>query len=142
MLDVNGRPLRVSRRVEEVITAPVIRSQLGKRFQIEGRSADELKAQAAREGLGNLVVRPWVSFAELPGVLADADVLVAMIEADAGTYSVPSKVLTYLAAGRPILAAIPPGNLAARLLDREQAGLTRAPRRIGDGAAPNDTRKA
>ncbi len=36
VLDANGRPMRVSRRVEEVITAPVIRSQLGKRFQIEG----------------------------------------------------------------------------------------------------------
>ena len=93
----------------------------------EGRSADELKAQAARDGLGNLVVRPWVPFAELPGVLAGADVLVAMIEAEAGAYSVPSKVLTYLAAGRPILAAIPTGNLAARLLEREQAGLVRAP---------------
>jgi preprotein translocase subunit SecD len=36
VLDANGRQQRVSRRVEEVITAPVIRSQLGKRFQIEG----------------------------------------------------------------------------------------------------------
>jgi len=36
VLDENGREARVSRRVEEVITAPVIRSQLGKRFQIEG----------------------------------------------------------------------------------------------------------
>lgn len=36
VLDANGRPARVSKRVEEVITAPVIRSQLGKRFQIEG----------------------------------------------------------------------------------------------------------
>ena len=36
VLDEQGRELRVSRRVEEVITAPVIRSQLGKRFQIEG----------------------------------------------------------------------------------------------------------
>jgi preprotein translocase subunit SecD len=36
VLDANGRPLRVTRSVEEVITAPVIRSQLGKRFQIEG----------------------------------------------------------------------------------------------------------
>ena len=36
VLDANGRPVRVTRRVEEVITAPVIRSQLGKRFQIEG----------------------------------------------------------------------------------------------------------
>ncbi len=34
--DESGRELRTSRRVEEVITAPVIRSQLGKRFQIEG----------------------------------------------------------------------------------------------------------
>jgi preprotein translocase subunit SecD len=36
VLDVSGREVRVSRRIEEVITAPVIRSQLGKRFQIEG----------------------------------------------------------------------------------------------------------
>ncbi len=36
VLDAQGRAVRVSRRVEEVITAPVIRSQLGKRFQIEG----------------------------------------------------------------------------------------------------------
>ncbi|MBI3899117.1 MAG: protein translocase subunit SecD [Gammaproteobacteria bacterium] len=36
VLDAEGRPVRVSERVEEVITAPVIRQQLGKRFQIEG----------------------------------------------------------------------------------------------------------
>jgi preprotein translocase subunit SecD len=36
VVDADGRQVRVSKRVEEVITAPVIRSQLGKRFQIEG----------------------------------------------------------------------------------------------------------
>ena len=36
VLDEEGRQVRVSRRIEEVITAPVIRQQLGKRFQIEG----------------------------------------------------------------------------------------------------------
>jgi len=36
VLDDQGRQVRESRRIEEVITAPVIRSQLGKRFQIEG----------------------------------------------------------------------------------------------------------
>ncbi|MDH3514212.1 MAG: protein translocase subunit SecD, partial [Gammaproteobacteria bacterium] len=41
VLDAKGRPVRVSRRVEEVITAPVIRSQLGKRFQIEGLDSVE-----------------------------------------------------------------------------------------------------
>ena len=34
--DAQGRALRVRQRIEEVITAPVIRDQLGKRFQIEG----------------------------------------------------------------------------------------------------------
>ena len=46
VLDETGEPVRISRRLEEVITAPVIRSQLGKRFQIEGldsvREANEL----------------------------------------------------------------------------------------------------
>ncbi|MFQ6021331.1 MAG: protein translocase subunit SecD [Acidiferrobacterales bacterium] len=36
VLDERGDPVRIQRRVEEVITAPVIRQQLGKRFQIEG----------------------------------------------------------------------------------------------------------
>ncbi len=34
--DSQGQPLRVSSKIEEVLTAPVIRDQLGKRFQIEG----------------------------------------------------------------------------------------------------------
>ena len=34
--DPRGQPLRVSSKIEEVLTAPVVRDQLGKRFQIEG----------------------------------------------------------------------------------------------------------
>jgi preprotein translocase subunit SecD len=36
ILDDDGNALRTKQRIEEVITAPVIRDQLGKRFQIEG----------------------------------------------------------------------------------------------------------
>lgn len=40
----DGRAVRVKQRIEEVITAPVIRDQLGKRFQIEGLdSVDEAR---------------------------------------------------------------------------------------------------
>ena len=40
----DGRAIRVRQRIEEVITAPVIRDQLGKRFQIEGLdSVDEAR---------------------------------------------------------------------------------------------------
>ena len=41
VLDDEGRPARVTRRVEEVLTAPVIRDQLGKRYQIEGLDSVE-----------------------------------------------------------------------------------------------------
>lgn len=36
VLDDNGEPERITRKIQEVITAPVIRDQLGKRFQISG----------------------------------------------------------------------------------------------------------
>jgi len=36
VLDHDGRPVQVKSRIEEVITSPVIREQLGKRFQISG----------------------------------------------------------------------------------------------------------
>ena len=85
--------------------------------------ADGVAEHARAEGLGNLTVRPWVPFADLPALLGGADVVVAFIEPEAGVYSVPSKVLSYLSAGRPVLGAMPRENLASRLLEREQAGL-------------------
>jgi preprotein translocase subunit SecD len=42
VLDAHGEPVQIHKRIERVITAPVIREQLGKRFQIEGlESFDE-----------------------------------------------------------------------------------------------------
>jgi preprotein translocase subunit SecD len=41
VLDEQNREVRASKRIEEVITAPVIRSQLGKRFQIEGLDSSQ-----------------------------------------------------------------------------------------------------
>jgi colanic acid biosynthesis glycosyl transferase WcaI len=89
----------------------------------EGAVAERLARKAAAERVYNLRVRPWVPFADLPAVLGGADILIAMIEEDAGMFSVPSKVLTYFACGRPVLAAVPRGNLARRLVEREHAGL-------------------
>jgi len=60
-------------------------------------------------------------------VTATGDVLVALLEADAGAFSVPSKILTYLCAGRPILAAVPRENLATRVLARAEAGVAVPP---------------
>ena len=98
----------------------------------EGKAAEYIKDQARSLGLDNLLVRPWVPFQDLVKMLSGADLFVAMIEEEAGIFCVPSKVLTYFSVGRPILAAIPQGNLARRLIEREQAGLVANPGSIED----------
>jgi colanic acid biosynthesis glycosyl transferase WcaI len=75
----------------------------------------------------NLRLLPFQPFEDLPDVLGAADVLVAVLEPDAGVFSVPSKVLTYLCAGRPLLLAVPTENLAARIVDEQEAGLVAPP---------------
>jgi glycosyltransferase involved in cell wall biosynthesis len=50
-------------------------------------------------------------------------VLLATLEADAGQFAVPSKILTYLCAGRPLLLAAPQANLAASVIQRSQGGM-------------------
>ncbi len=77
--------------------------------------------------LPNLRLLPFQPMEHYPDILGSADVLVALLEPTAGTFSVPSKVLSYLCAGRPVLAAIPPENLAARTIERAGAGLVVSP---------------
>jgi glycosyltransferase involved in cell wall biosynthesis len=93
----------------------------------EGQVAEGLAADAGAAGLANLTVHPWVPFADLPKMLSGADIFVAVIEREAGIYSVPSKVLTYLGIGRPILALVPLENLAARLIMDNDAGFVLPP---------------
>lgn len=94
----------------------------------EGIGADWLRKEAAVENLTNLVILPFQQFHDLPSVLASGDVLVGILEEEAGTFSVPSKTLSYLCAGRPLLLAVPLENLAARITRKHRAGLTVAPK--------------
>jgi glycosyltransferase involved in cell wall biosynthesis len=98
----------------------------------EGPGADYLRKHKEIERLGNLAILPFQNFARMPDVLASADVLLAVLEADAGIFSVPSKVLTYHCAGKPILAAMPSGNLAARIIMGEGSGTCVDPGEIND----------
>ncbi|VAW39603.1 Glycosyl transferase, group 1, partial [hydrothermal vent metagenome] len=68
----------------------------------EGLGADWLQEQKAAHQLPNLTLLPYQPFADLPDVLGTANVLIAILEPDAGIFSVPSKVLSYLCAKRPL----------------------------------------
>ncbi len=93
----------------------------------EGLGADWLAERKRALGLDPLLLLPFQPYDVLSSVLASADVLVAILEPEAGVFSVPSKVLTYHCAGRPILGAIPAENLAARIIEREGSGLVTGP---------------
>lgn len=81
----------------------------------------------AQAGLPNLCLLPLQPFDRMAEVLGSADVLVAVIEREAGEFSVPSKVLSYLCAGRPIVLAAPQNNLAASIVKSAGAGLVVEP---------------
>lgn len=89
-------------------------------------SGDGNQAAAIRAAAGDL---PNVSFlgAQPDGIhaslLAAADVLLLSERATQIDMSLPSKLTSYFAAGRPIVAAVPPGGGSAREVERSGAGL-------------------
>ncbi|MBC8009325.1 MAG: glycosyltransferase [Burkholderiales bacterium] len=98
----------------------------------EGPGADWLKQTRLHKNLTNLILLPYQPFKELPALLGSGDVLVAVLEPDAGVFSVPSKVLGYLCASRAMLLAMPTENLAARMVLVAGAGVVVPP---GEAAA-------
>ena len=93
----------------------------------EGPGAEYLLLRKQAESLTNLILLPFQDFSVMSQVLGSAQVVMAILEAEAGVFSVPSKVLTYHAAGKPILAAIPKENLAARIINQQVSGFCSSP---------------
>jgi colanic acid biosynthesis glycosyl transferase WcaI len=90
----------------------------------EGSGADWLREQPEPKPR----MLPFQPFDAMPDVLASGDILIVLLEASAGAFSVPSKTLTYLCAGRSVLGAVPEENLAAEIIRRRaQAGFIVAP---------------
>ncbi len=74
----------------------------------EGIGADDLAVAAA--GRPDVRIIGYQPAEQMSDMLSSADVAVALLEPDAARFSVPSKVLSYLSAGRPIIALVPDGN--------------------------------
>ncbi len=105
--------------------------QLNSRAQIvvvsQGAGADWLMKMMTEHNLDNLTILPYQEVHQLPAMYASAHLLLVLLTEDAGQFSVPSKVLTCLCAGRPILASIPRENLATRIIERSGAGFVTDP---------------
>jgi colanic acid biosynthesis glycosyl transferase WcaI len=115
---------------------PALLLEVAKLLQIE---QPEARLVVVSEGLGSdwlrergsdlpaLIQLPFQPFDRLADVIGTADLVVAILDPGAGVFSVPSKVLTYLAAGRPVVGSIPEENLATRLIVGNGAGLVVSP---------------
>lgn len=114
--------------------ASALRHNRGARVVVvsSGSAADHIRDVARADGLDNLLVLPFQAYEDVPKVLASASVLIAPLDPSAGSFCVPSKVLSYLCAGRPTVLAIDANNPAARMINGASAGITVTP---GDSAA-------
>jgi glycosyltransferase involved in cell wall biosynthesis len=87
------------------------------RFAFVGEGADKprLERRVAELGLRNVVLLPGVPSAEMPGLLAAADIcLVPLRRVPLFATFIPSKLFEYLAAGKPVIGSVT--GEAARIL--------------------------
>ncbi len=93
----------------------------------EGPGREYLEKLKDGAALPNLILFDYQPAAEVPAMLASADIGIVQLNAVASGMSIPSKVYSYAAAGLPILAAIPHTNHAAGLIRDYGLGLVVEP---------------
>ncbi|MBS1643308.1 MAG: glycosyltransferase family 4 protein [Bacteroidetes bacterium] len=96
----------------------------------EGIGADYILKKKSELKLNNIQIFPFQPFKEMPDVFGTADILVSVLEKDAGTFSVPSKILSYLCAAKPIIIAAPANNLASKIIKKSKSGYNIEPEDI------------
>ena len=81
----------------------------------------------AAESRSNLVVVEYQPRERVSEVLASADLHLVPLRAGLGASSVPSKIYSILAAGRPVVASIDEGSEVARVVGEAGAGVAVPP---------------
>jgi colanic acid biosynthesis glycosyl transferase WcaI len=112
--------------VEAARLAPEVRIVL----MGDGNQRDHLRSLSG--GLPNLDFMPPAQDAEFPDVLAAADVLLVTQRASVRDMSLPSKLTSYFAAGRPVIAAVAADSGTAQEVVRSAAGLVVPPESPAD----------
>ena len=93
----------------------------------EGAGPEWLAQRKAELGIANLTILPFQPMERYSEVLGAGDILLAMIGREAAGFSVPSKILSYLAAGKPVVASITADNDAAVTIKAADAGIVVEP---------------
>ena len=88
-----------------------------------GSRSDWLKDQIKRRGLSNVLLVGRYPLSSMPAIMRNAGALLVTLKDEAiFRFTVPSKIQTYLAAGRPIVACL--NGEGARIVEQAQAGVS------------------
>jgi colanic acid biosynthesis glycosyl transferase WcaI len=89
----------------------------------DGVEKARLEAKAQQMGLDNVRFLPMQPREKYPAVLHASDVCLATLHAEVKTPVVPSKILSIMAAGRPVVAAMNLDGDGPRLIAEARCGL-------------------
>lgn len=103
-------------------------------FVIVGEESQLADLDDLRQELNvhNVLLRPFAPRAELPEMLAAADVGLIMQKRNVVGFNMPSKTQVLLASGRPILAAVPAHGTAAQAIEASGGGMVIEPENAKD----------
>lgn len=91
-------------------------------FVGDGAMKADLQAKAEAFGLRNVVFAPFQSKDDYLSVLAASDACLVSLRTGMERYSLPSKTFTFLAAGKPIIGLLQPGNDVSEILADDAVG--------------------
>jgi colanic acid biosynthesis glycosyl transferase WcaI len=92
-------------------------------FVGEGPAKQSLIEYSISLQLPNVRFLPFQPRVRLPEVLASTDLSLVTLRQGMGFNSLPSKTLSILASGRPLIACVDPGSDTWHLVERSQSGL-------------------
>lgn len=96
-------------------------------FVINGGGSERPRLEALADGLPNVVFKEFQPAERLPEVLASGDVHLIALKRGLARSSVPSKLYSILAAGRPVFASIDPDTEVSRVLAEHDCGRSVGP---------------
>lgn len=89
----------------------------------DGSEKKSLVLEAEKQSLKNVVFLPFQPRESLPNIMASADVALVPLRKGIELGSLPSKLFTVLASGRPLVASVEKDSEMWNLVERAKAGL-------------------
>lgn len=105
--------------------AEILRNENDLLFVIvgDGPVLPALKKETEHKKITSIRFIPFQERSLLNDILSSADIALVTMQKSKGRFSMPSKVLAYMAAGRPIIASVDTGSPTAEQIKKSRSGI-------------------